>query len=211
LPLLSFAPVAGSQTPSQPPIALVANASSAVVNADTLAIEREKVAIERDKLNLETKRLDQQGASNYLTAAAIFFSALIGLGTIAYNIRNSSREARLQAKLKAVEVVMSAAGARSAQQRLAIVQRILGRDVDLDILSESVMSGVGFGHDQAIRELLGLVATHPERRAQILAQWQAVFGRTNLSTTIEALQALDDIPPSNVPERQKPPIKGARS
>jgi len=157
--------------------------------------EREKLDIEREKIVIEHEKLKQQRESNFLTGMALVLSALVGLGTIAYNIRNANKQARLQAKLKAIEVVMSAAGPGSAKQRLEIVNDILGGEVRLNLNPADLeLAGIGAGHDQNRRELLKMLADHPDNQKSILEQWAVIFGSTNLIKNIADLQSLSNEP-----------------
>jgi hypothetical protein len=148
---------------------------SAVGDTATRAIERAKL-------------VEQQRATK-LTMATILVTAALGFGTIAYNLRNTSRQAQLQAKLKALDVVISASGPNAARERLATVAKLLGPDLRLDTQpSDLDIAGVGAGHDQNRKDLIRMLAENPQRQLEILALWDVLFGKTALGPSIEALK-----------------------
>jgi len=146
-----------------------------------------KLQLQRDQYQLEVQKLDDQRRTTLLTAIAVVASAIAGFLTIGLNLRTANDQARLQAKLKALEVVTSASGPKSGQQRLAVVRKLLGTEMFPDS-DEMVIEGVGIGHDESRRTLLKLLAEQPSHRQQILADWAVVFDDSKLYPNIQALQ-----------------------
>jgi hypothetical protein len=146
-----------------------------------------KLQLQRDQYQLEVQKLDDQRAVSVQTAWALVVSALLGFGTIVFNLKIANDQARLQAKLKALEVVTSASGPKSGQQRLAVVRKLLGTEMFPEP-DEMVIEGVGTGHDESRRTLLKLLAEHPGHRPEILDDWSVVFRDSKLSPNIQALQ-----------------------
>lgn len=146
-----------------------------------------KLQLQRDQYQLEVQKLDDQRRATLLTAIALVASAAVGFLTIGLNLKTANDQARLQAKLKALEVVTSASGPKSGQQRLAVVRKLLGAEMFPDS-AEMVIEGVGTGHDESRRTLLKLLAEHPNHRQEILADWAVVFSDSKLKPNIEALQ-----------------------
>jgi len=146
-----------------------------------------KLQLQRDQYQLEVQKLDDQRAVSVQTAWALVVSALLGFGTIVFNLKIANEQARLQAKLKALEVVTSASGPKSGQQRLAVVRKLLGTEMFPEP-DEMVIEGVGTGHDESRRTLLKLLAEHPGDRKDILHDWSLVFRDSKLSPNIQDLQ-----------------------
>ena len=91
---------------------------------------------------------------------------------------------------EALEVVISAAGPKSAKERLDVVSQMLGDDwIPESRKNDLTIKGVGIGHDESRRVLLKLLAEQPDKRQQILADWEIVFGDGSLGIHIRALQA----------------------
>jgi hypothetical protein len=91
-------------------------------------------------------------------------------------------------QLKALEVVMGASGPNSGRERLKVVKKLLGEKLTAGIDENVVIEGVGTGHDESRRTLLKLLAEHPDRRAEILAEWEVVFEKSKLVDYIRLLQ-----------------------
>jgi hypothetical protein len=194
--LAQSASPAAQPTPSQAGVSTPTTPAGSVGSADCRDPAYAKSSLEYCKYLLEEEKLNEQRTSSWTTAVALFLSALVGFGTIIFNIRNATAQARLQAKLKALEVVVSATGPNSARQRLAIVDGILGSDLVPEATNPQYeIEGIGTGHDEGRRDLLKSLADHPERRADIISDWEVVFGNSKLGPNIRALRD-----PSHVPQ-----------
>jgi hypothetical protein len=119
VPVLVSHPTLAQVTPTPP----TAAPSSAVASSPQPAKPSD---LEREKLAVEIGKLEEQRKATLLTLFTIVVTALIGFGTVAYNIRNANYQAHMQAKLKAIEVVMTAPGPTSARQRLKVSVNCLG-------------------------------------------------------------------------------------
>jgi len=109
---------------------------------------------------------------------------------VAYNIRNANYQARIQAKLKAIEVVIAAAGPNSARERLAVVRQLLGNDlIESSLANNLVIHGVGPGHDQSRKDLIKMLLEYPDRREEVLQLWEIAFGRSRLKENIQEIRA----------------------
>jgi hypothetical protein len=110
--------------------------------------------------------------------------------TVAYNIRNANLQARIQAKLKAVEVIAAANGPRSATERLKFVRRLLGKDLVIDesLTDEFVAQGLGPGHNESRKDLIRMLLEFPNNREEILRFWAITFGQSSLGKDIERLK-----------------------
>ncbi|GJH28796.1 hypothetical protein [Caballeronia novacaledonica] len=145
--------------------------------------------MEEEKIQIEREKLDEQRKATWLTLATIFFSSIIGFGTVVFNIQNSGKQLALQAKLKALEVVISAAGPNAARQRLVIVSQILGGDlVPPDIAAGLVIEGIGAGHDQNRKDLIQMLLDHSDKRDEVLRLWEITFGRSKLSDNLAEIR-----------------------
>jgi hypothetical protein len=154
-----------------------------VVNLDAC-----KLRLAQAEYELEATKAEAQKFATYLTLGTLFVTASVGFGTIVFNIRNAAAQARLQSRLKALEVVVSAAGPNTALHRLEVVNQILGDSLGSPLSTDGVIKGVGPGHDQNRRELLKSLADHPDGREEILASWELLFGETSLGKQIKALR-----------------------
>jgi hypothetical protein len=160
--------------------------------------------IQLDKLQLEKDKLAEQRIATFLTLGTIAVTALIGFGTIAYNIRNAKNQAKLQVRLKALEVVVSAVGPNTARERLKIVEQLLGKEfIEPSVGENLIAQGVGQGHDQNRKDLIKMLLEYPDQRTDVFALWGVAFGRTNLGKDITAIaKVLDDKAPNSVkPEK----------
>lgn len=149
-----------------------------------LDLEAQKVRIEEDKLKIERAKLDEQSRATVITAIALALSAIAGFGTILYNANASNQQAKLQASLKALEVVMSAGGPTSARQRLEVVEKILGKDLAPNVAKDMVIEGIGAGHDENRKELIRMLVEFPDQRLETLALWDIAFGHTKLKENL---------------------------
>jgi hypothetical protein len=152
-------------------------------------LEQCKFRLEQQKYSLEARKRRDEQAAMYAAVAAVLVSALVGFGTIIFNLILSNRQGRLQTKLKALEVVISAAGPKSAKERLDVVSQMLGDDWIPEARKEDLtIKGIGVGHDESRRTLLKLLAEYPDKREEMLADWATVFGDGSLGPHISALQ-----------------------
>jgi hypothetical protein len=147
-----------------------------------------KLRLEQQKYRLERVKQDSDKFTPAATALAVLVSALVGFGTIIFNLISANRQARLQVQLKALEVVMGASGPNSGRERLKVVKKLLGEKLTAGIDENVVIEGVGTGHDESRRTLLKLLAEHPDRRVEILAEWEVVFEKAKLVDHIRLLQ-----------------------
>lgn len=139
---------------------------------------------------IEQAKLAEQRFSAKLTVVTIIVTALVGFATIAYNLRNATKQAQIQAKLKAIDVVISAAGPNSARERLVVVSKLMGSDLVLPTKPDDLdAAGIGAGHDQNRKDLIKMLLDHPKRELEVLELWQLLFARTNLGKNIRDLKS----------------------
>jgi hypothetical protein len=145
---------------------------------------------ELEKLKRENKELIEEQYASWLTMGTIAVTALIGFGTIAYNVRNAKYQAQLQARLKALEVVVSAAGPKTAAERLKIIKELLGEEfLDPSLGDSMIAHGVGQGHDQNRKDLMEMLLEYPDRRGEVFALWRVAFGGTNLRDNLDKMES----------------------
>jgi hypothetical protein len=159
-----------------------------------------KLRLQQHQYELDRQKGRDQKVASTLTGVALVASALAGFGAIVFNLVTANRQARLQAKLKALEVVMSASGPNSAKERLKVIEQLLGTGLVPSADKDMVIEGIGVGHDENRRTLLKLLAEYPEHRQEMLADWAIVFPPPNkLHKNIADLQS------GKVSSQPKPP------
>jgi hypothetical protein len=137
---------------------------------------------------VEKDKLAAPQYATYLTLGTIVVTALVGFGTIAYNVRNAKSQAELQARLKALEIVISAAGPNTAKERLKIVKELLGEKfIEPSVGKNMIAQGVGPGHDQNRKDLMKMLLEYPDRRREVFSLWGVAFGDSNLELDITAM------------------------
>jgi hypothetical protein len=146
---------------------------------------------------IELAKLAAQQRSANLTLITILVTGILGFATVAYNLRNANKQAQLQAKLKAIDVVISAAGPNSARERLIVVSKLMGSDLVLETKPDDLdAAGIGAGHDQNRKDLIKMLIDNPSRELEVLDLWQIVFVKTNLGKNMRDLR-------SHIEARQK--------
>ena len=153
-------------------------------------LERKKLGLQEKLYELEVEKLSEQRHAAWLTLLTILLTGVVGFATVAYNLRNANKQAQIQAKLKAIDVVISAAGPNSARERLIVVSKLMGRDLVLETRPEDLdAAGIGAGHDQNRKELIKMLIDNPTRQLEVLDMWQLLFARTNLAKNMRDLRA----------------------
>lgn len=195
--------VATAQTPLLSAVAPTPSPEVAVpapVDSPMYELERKKLELQEKLYELEVKKLSEQQHAASLTLVTILLTAFVGVGTIAYNLRNSNKQAQIQAKLKAIDVVISAAGPNSARERLIVVSKLMGGDLVLETKPEELeAAGIGAGHDQNRKDLIKMLIDNPTRQIEVLDMWKLLFERTNLGKNIRELRAYVEANNGNQP------------
>lgn len=170
-----------------------------VIVADSLTpykIEIEKLSIEKRKLDMEFKKLGieeskafQQWSTSVLTFLTIITSAIVAFVTFRGNLknvetsrRNAEEAAKIQSKLKAMDVVIAANSNTNATQRIKLVNHIFGEEVIKE--GEFKVEGIGPGHDHNRKELIKMIIDNLDKKREVIDLWKISFGTSGFGEDI---------------------------
>jgi hypothetical protein len=157
-------------------------------DTSTQEIEVRKIQIEEQKLRIEEKKLEQQIYASMFTSLAIlisafatFFTLRINSKTLAlnsealkFNSENAKYSAKLQTKLKAIDIIMNSPGPKTAEHRLKLINQVL--DEELVKPEDLKLVGIGPGHDTSRKELIKMLIDNPDKQKKIIQLWKITFG-----------------------------------
>lgn len=135
-----------------------------------MAIDRENLRVESDKAAW--------------AAIGVVLPILGGLGTVAYGVWSLRKSIEAQFGVKAAEVILQGENSREALGRARFLRAIFGellprgftqRVKEYEAGKHGPVRGGSPGAIMAKKEIIKLLAERPEQRAQILADWRALF------------------------------------
>ncbi|MFN2456159.1 MAG: hypothetical protein ABR577_18295 [Pyrinomonadaceae bacterium] len=176
-----------------------ADASTAVVQPNLedakLELERQRIDLQRQQLELqkqqpeiELEKLRVERSKAIWTGLATMVPILIAFSTLWYTARSQNRQERLQRELqeyqmriqfriKAAELAMSATRPSAALARARMLQAMFPDDLPKGF-AESIDAGKYSGTSpETKRELLKLVVEDLEHKEEIIHLWKALFPR----------------------------------
>ncbi|HEX6699533.1 MAG TPA: hypothetical protein VF101_02275 [Gaiellaceae bacterium] len=145
---------------------------------DMLAIERAKLELEERRVRVEERKARQ----SFLTRLSIFIPAIAAVAAVAGSVYLQHVKAKDDFELKAAEIVMDATGPYEARARAVALREIfpdrLGDHFGGAFDPEHATNRATFNRDQNVaskKELLNLIAAHPDERSQLIATWKRLF------------------------------------
>lgn len=135
-------------------------------------IEKEKLALEKDKLRVERFKA-------WWTGASVLGSVLIAASTFGFGVWSQHQTAQAQFEIKAAEIALNTENPSATKNKSEVLAQLFPKRLPPEF-------GKQFNPDQfsepdpeadiaSKKELLKLLAEKPERRAQIIKDWKALF------------------------------------
>jgi hypothetical protein len=172
-------------------VAPAQKAPAAAASEDVLRSELNELRVENEQLRALILKMDNKPAEKNPDRTplwALLATAILGVATLWWNMRNASLQSQLQAKLKALDVVVAANGPESARERLKIVESILGHDLFDPALRDGPMQGMGQGHNENRKALISMLMEYPNRQDEVLGLWKLMFPKGNLALDIARVE-----------------------
>ena len=162
---------------------------------DALQIEREKIELEREKLKVELKK-------TIWTAVGAVIPIFVALGTIIYGVWSLRETAMSQFTTKVAELALAAPDPNQAKNRARILALWFKESLPGDFnrrLEEFKPEEFGtFGEDTpSKKELFQAIAEHPDKRADLIETWEALFPSDEWT---DSLHSLSGVKPSKRPK-----------
>jgi len=142
------------------------------------SIEERKLAIEYRKLDIEEQQLLMQRQKMYVDAASVAVPLLIGALTLALGLLNMRKTAQNQFAVKAAEIALNTKDPYEARNKARALVALFKRELPADFVKrienfEPENYNVRTFPGKA--RLIELIAAQPDHRAQIIADWKAMF------------------------------------
>jgi hypothetical protein len=155
------------------------------MDADEIAIEQEKLRLDERRVRVEERKAKQ----GFLTRVGVVIPLAVALLALAGNVwsEHRAREDRIQAardafELKVADLVMDTTGPFETRGRANAMKQLFPKRLGADFASsfdpEQASDRKKFERDQRVaakKELLKLLAEHPDDRDQILSTWRQLF------------------------------------
>jgi hypothetical protein len=165
------------------------------LDANELELEKQKLALEERRVVIDERKA-RQGFWTRVTVLIPIVAALIALGGTALSRHQESRdEIKLQEleaqdafELKAVELVMSAETAFETLTRAKAVKALFPQrlpDGFAATFDPERNTDFRFRIIASKKELLTLLAEHPQQRQQILETWRSLFPGDEWAANLE--------------------------
>ena len=144
------------------------------------SIEEQRLDLDRDRLNFDKQKYDPTLETLEAVTPIASVLATVGFAFLAYfiQLRIRRRDEALQFQLKAAEVFMAAPDANQAKRRAEFLSRLFPKRLGVlqTVLRDDGEDWPYFGRSIGSRkELLDLLAQHPESRAEIIRAWEILF------------------------------------
>jgi hypothetical protein len=191
-----------------PCMASKTQAPATPASQEVLQAEIDQLRTENDRLLKLIEKLEQKPAEKSPDRTplwALFATATLGVATLGWNAWNASKQAELQSKLKALDVVVGANGPESARDRLRIVENMLGGELFDALLKDEPLKGMGSGHNENRKALISMLMEYPNQRGEVLQLWKTLFPKGGLALDLQRLET--SLGPSQVaatPPQQNP-------
>jgi hypothetical protein len=155
------------------------------MDEDQLRLEQQKMEHEERRVRMEEKKANTDRWTRWGVVVPLAV-ALLALAGNFWSEHNKREEQTQQAKdafeLKVADLIMNTKTPSETEGRAVAMRQLfpkrLGEDFGAQFHPEQASDRKKFEHDQRIaakKELIGLIAAHPEAREQIISTWQKLF------------------------------------
>jgi flagellar biosynthesis/type III secretory pathway M-ring protein FliF/YscJ len=150
--------------------------------ADEGNIEHQKLAIDQRRLSLEERKAKAELRWGWLTRLVVLIPVVVALIAFMQALKVQNEKAKDDFEVKAAEIVMNADTPAETDGRARALAALfpdrLGPDFASQFDPDKFANRPQFERDQVVaakKELLDLVAAHPQDRALIIELWRDLF------------------------------------
>ncbi len=132
-------------------------------------------SLEIERLKLERERVKIEWFKAWWTGFSILIPLLIAAGTLYFNAKSQQEQARVDFKLKAVEITLNASSPTEAKNKAEAMAKLFPNDLPADFAKNFDVTEYGAPKiSDSKKALLTLIIEHPEQRNEIIDMWIAI-------------------------------------